>query len=157
MLVSGSCFCFCFVCFLFQDVVLFLLLFVLFFVVFRIRILDLFLLWIMFSCCFFCFWLPINKYLSKSGYCKKTKMKNAEKTDMFTRAVRTGVLTNRVFFLFCVSLNFACFAESTIKIGVSAKRSNTKNIKNVVFKKNLVQGYVKNWSNYVAQQNWTSF
>ena len=47
-------------------------------------------------------------------------MKNAEKTDILTRAVSTIVFTNSVFFLFCVSLNFAFLAENTIKLGVSA-------------------------------------
>ena len=40
------------------------------------------------------------------------------------------------FFLFCVSLNFAFFAENTITIGVSAKKTQTKNKK----------PSVKNWS-----------
>ena len=53
-------------------------------------------------------------------------MKNAEKKDILTRAVGTGVLTNSVFFLFCVSLNVACFAENTIKIGVSAQNKEKK-------------------------------
>ena len=39
------------------------------------------------------------------------------------------------FFLFCVSLNFACFAENTIKIGVSAKKKEKKTQKKT---KNLV-------------------
>ena len=43
-----------------------------------------------------------------------------KKTDILTRAVSTIVFTNSVCFLFGVSLNFACFAENTIKIGVSA-------------------------------------
>ena len=38
-----------------------------------------------------------------------------KKTDVLIRAVSTGVLTNSVFFLFGVSLDFACFAENTIK------------------------------------------
>ena len=42
-----------------------------------------------------------------------------QKTDILIRAVSTGVFTNSVFFVFCVSLNFAYFAENTIKIGVS--------------------------------------
>ena len=47
---------------------------------------------------------------------KTAKMKNAEKkTDILTRTVSTGVFTNSVFFLFCVSFNFAFFAENTIK------------------------------------------
>ena len=44
------------------------------------------------------------------------------------------------FFLFCVSLNFACFAENTIKIGVSAKRKRKKNTKQTK------KPSVKNWS-----------
>ena len=98
-------------------------------------------------------------YLSKNisqnfGHCKKTKMKNAEKKDILTRAVSTGVLANSVFFCFSFwcFFDFACFAESTIKIKVSAK--NTKKNKTVCSK--LVQGCVKNWSKYVAQENWTS-
>ena len=39
------------------------------------------------------------------------------------------------FFLFCVSLNFAFFAENTIKIGVSAKKKRKKTPKKT---KNLV-------------------
>ena len=58
---------------------------------------------------------------------KTAKMKNAEKkTDILTRAISTVVFTNSVFFLFCVSLNFACFAENTIKIGVPTKTKNNK-------------------------------
>ena len=51
-----------------------------------------------------------------------------QKKDILTRAISTSVLTNSVFFLFCVSLNFAFFAENTINIGVSAKKEN-KHIK----------------------------
>ena len=54
-------------------------------------------------------------------------MKNAEK-DTLTRAVSTIVFTKSFFFLFCVSLNFALFAENTIKIGVSTP-PKTKNNK----------------------------
>ena len=63
-------------------------------------------------------------------------MKNAQKKDILTRAVSTGVLTNSVLFSFCVSLNFAFFAENTIKLGVSAKKkkNNTKKPKNLVLK-----------------------
>ena len=53
-------------------------------------------------------------------------MKNAQKKDILTRAVSTGVLTNSVFFLFCVSLNFACFAENTIKFGGFSKKKKKK-------------------------------
>ena len=64
-------------------------------------------------------------------------MKNAEKKDILTRAVSTGVLTNSVFFLLCVSLNLACFAENTIKIGVSAKNKRKKHKKKLVLKTGL--------------------
>ena len=88
--------------------------------------------------CFCCFGIFVNfGYLSKNipqktGYCKKKKKANNEtcrnkKTDIFTRVVSTGVLTNSVFFLFGVSLKFACFAENTIKIWVSAKNPTKKN------------------------------
>ena len=75
-------------------------------------------------------------YLSK----KKTSLKNLDiakkarnekcrnKTDILTRAVSTGVLTNRVFFFFCGSSKFAFFAENIIKIGVSAKTGNKKKV-----------------------------
>ena len=53
---------------------------------------------------------------------KTAKIKNAENKDIWTRAVSTIVFTNSVFF--CVSFNFAFFAENTIQIGVSAKQKN---------------------------------
>ena len=111
---------------------------------------DLFLLCILSSsCCCFCFccfgvlyyfdfWLS-KISLKNLEIAKQANMKNAEKKDTGTRAVSTGVLTNSVFFPFCVSLIFACFAENTIKIGVSAKRKRTKTQKNKI-------PNVKNWS-----------
>ena len=57
---------------------------------------------------------------------KTAKMKNSEKTDILTRTFSTGVFTNSVFFVFCVSVNFAFLAENTIKIGVSAPPPNKK-------------------------------
>ena len=57
---------------------------------------------------------------------KTTKMRNAEKTDILTRTVSTGVFTNNVF---CVSFNFASFAENTIRIGVSAKKQKMLKLK----------------------------
>ena len=78
---------------------------------------DLFLLCILFyfSCCFWFLLLSYFVffefgYLSKNisekiGNCKKNpKMKNAQKKDILTRAVTTGVLTNSVFFFFLVFL-----------------------------------------------------
>ena len=62
-----------------------------------------------------------------------------KKTDILTRAVSTVVFTNSVFFLFCVSLIFACFAENTIKIGVSAPPPPKK-------KKKKQNSKVKKWS-----------
>ena len=48
---------------------------------------------------------------------KTAKINNAEikKTDILTRTIRTGVFTNSVIILFCVSLNFAFFAENKAK------------------------------------------
>ena len=120
---------------------------------FWIIMFDLFLLCVLFSssCCFWflllsyfvIFWILATYQktsLKKLEIAKKTKMKNAQKKDILTRAVSTGVLTNSVFFLFCVSLNFAFFAENTIKIGVSANKKKKKNTK-----KNKKPS-VKNWS-----------
>ena len=56
---------------------------------------------------------------------KTAKMKNAEKADVLTRAVSTVVFTNSVVF-FCVSFNFAFFAENTIKYGFQQKKQNSK-------------------------------
>ena len=85
-------------------------------------------------CCFgICnFW--IFGYLSKTSLkqleiAKRNKMKNAEKKDTGTRAVSTGVLTNSVFF--CVSLNFAFFAENTIKRGFSKTKEKHKKQKSL--------------------------
>ena len=57
---------------------------------------------------------------------KTAKTKMQKKTDILTRTVSTGVFTNSVFFVFCVSFNFACFAENTIKVGVSAQKKTKK-------------------------------
>ena len=120
-------------------------------VLFWIIMFDFFLLCILFSCCccfflflllwyfvIFDFWLPIKKHLWKFGNCKKKKMKNAEKWTFWQEQLAQVCSQIVSFFLFCVSLNFACFAENTIKIGVSAKKfkKHTKN-------KNPS---VKNWS-----------
>ena len=67
---------------------------------------------------------------------KNPKMKNAQKKDILTRAVSTGVLTNSVFFSFLCFFNFSFFAENTIKIGVSAKKKKKKKHKKKT--KNLV-------------------
>ena len=70
-----------------------------------------FFLFLVFVAFIFCIFLNFG-YLSKTSLkkmeiAKNPKMKNAQKKDNLTRAVSTGVFTNRVFFLFCVSLNFA--------------------------------------------------
>ena len=67
------------------------------------------------------------KNIQKMEIEKTAKMKNAEQTDILTRAVSTIVFIHSVFFLFCVSLNFACFAENTIKIGFSTPKTTKKN------------------------------
>ena len=62
-------------------------------------------------------------------------MKNAEKTDTLTRAVRTVVFTNSVFFFFCVSLNFAFLLKTLQNRGFSQKTEK----KNKFYKLKLVQ------------------
>ena len=49
-----------------------------------------------------------------------------QKNGHLTKTVSTGVFTNSVFFLLCVSFNFAWFAENTTKIGVSTKNLKLK-------------------------------
>ena len=53
-------------------------------------------------------------------------MINAQKKDILTRAISTGVLTNNVFYFFLCFFKFCMFAENTIKIGVSAKKKEKK-------------------------------
>ena len=60
-------------------------------------------------------------------------MKNAQKKDILPRAVSTGVLTNSVFFVFCVSLNFV-FSLKNIKIGFQPKKEKHKKTKNLALK-----------------------
>ena len=66
---------------------------------------------------------------------KTAKMKNAEKTDILTRAVSTVVFTNSAFFSFLCFFNFCIFAENTIKIGGSAPPPKPKNKNNKILKK----------------------
>ena len=115
---------------------------------------DLFLLCILFSssCCFWFLLLSYFVYFLNFGYLSKTSLKNWQiakknkksknekctKKDILTRAVCTGVLTNSVFFSFCVSLNFAIFAENTINIGRCFQQQKKKKKKHKKKTKNLV-------------------
>ena len=64
------------------------------------------------------------------------KMKNAQKKDILTRAVSTGVLTNSVFFSFLCFFKFCIFCWKHYKIGVSAQKKKEKKHKKKT--KNLV-------------------
>ena len=90
----------------------------------------------MFSCC--CFFVAFVVLFLNVGYLSKTslknleipstpKMKNAEnKTDILTRTISTGALTNSVLCVF----KFRMFADNTINIEVLApKQTNKKNKK----------------------------
>ena len=122
-------------------------------VLFWIIILDLFcfasFLMLLFSCCFGTF--KVLAYLSKTSLSKnwilqKAKMKHAEqKTDIFTRAVRTGVLTNSVFFFFFSSLCFFKFYMLCWKI--YKHRGCSKNQQKQAQNKCCV----KNWSKVVLK------
>ena len=59
---------------------------------------------------------------------KTTKMKNAEKKKRTFWQEQLAQVCSQIvsFFRFCVSLNFAFFAEDTIKIGVSTKKTTKK-------------------------------
>ena len=117
-----------------------------------------------FFCCFvlnlvfFCFFIPPKKRPPKKPDTAKTqKSKNAEKPDK--KKVSAIVFTNSVLKFFGVGLKISFFAESTIKIVVSASFQTGKNTPKLakMLSQNLVQGCVKTWSKYVAQQNWTKF
>ena len=114
-------FCSCFVCFLFQDAILFCVMLAILFC-FQWQYYICFCILISCCCCGCCccccccfcfccfdilllFWIlaAYQKHLSKIDIPKDPKMENAAKTDILTRAVSTSVFTNSVFFLFlCV-------------------------------------------------------
>ena len=120
---------------------------------FWIIMFDLFLLCILFSssCCFlvfvafiFCIFWILATYqktsLKKLEIAKNPKMKNAQKKDILTRAVSTGVLTNSVFFSFLRFFKFCIFCWKHYKNrGFSPKKKKQKHKKNK-------QPSVKNWS-----------
>ena len=70
---------------------------------------------------------------------KTTKIKNAEKKKRTVWQEQLAQVCSQIVsvFAFCVSFNFAFFAENTIKIGVSAKKKEKKKKQN---------SKVKNWS-----------
>ena len=92
------------------------------------------------SCCFgilLFFWIlaTCQKHHSKIWKFRKPQNETRRrKTDILTRAVSTGVFTNSVFFLFCVSSHFACFAVNAIKIVVSTKEQQKTNKQKDKFK-----------------------
>ena len=49
-----------------------------------------------------------------------------KKTDILTEQLAQVCSQIVSFLVFCVSFNFACFAENTIKIGVSAPQKTKK-------------------------------
>ena len=111
--------------------------------IFALYLVFFFLLFLAFVAFIFCNFLNLG-YLSKNisetlEIAKNTKMKNAQKRTFWQEQLAQMCSQIVSFFLFCVSLNFAFFAENTIKIGVSAKKKkkNTKKTK---------KPSVKNWS-----------
>ena len=96
-------FSFCFVCFFFQDVICLESLYYILFG-FASCLLVVVFLFSALIYCFLCFLATYQKTSLKHMEIPKTpKMRNAEKTDILTRAVSTVVFTNRVFCLFCVA------------------------------------------------------
>ena len=120
---------FCFVCFFFQAVLLFFFFF--FFCllsgcflnhnlrfVFALHLVFLLLVFFVFVAFIFCYFLNFGN-LSKTSLKnmeipKTAKIKNAEKTDILTRTVSTGVFTNSVFFSFFVFLSILHFLLKTL-------------------------------------------
>ena len=89
-----------------------------------------FFVFVAFIFCYFLNFGNLSKNISEiNGNWKNSKHEKCrkKKTDILTRTVSTGVFTNSVFFfLFCVSLIFAFFAENTKNIGVSAPAQKIK-------------------------------
>ena len=121
--LSVSHFCIWFLLFLF---VLFVFSFKLFFC-FCLSACCLVLFWIIifvaFIFCFFSFWKPIKNISENMEIPKTAKMKNAEKERTFWQEQLAQVCSQIMSFFLCVSFNFACFAENTIKIGVSTQNN----------------------------------
>ena len=121
-------FYFCLVCFLVQDVMLFFFFcllssFVLnhhVWFIFALYLVFFFLLVLVFVAFLFCNFLNFG-YLSTNiseniGNCKKKQKWKMHKKKIFWQEQSAQVCSQIVFFfLFCVSLNFALFAENTIK------------------------------------------
>ena len=157
-------FSFCFACFFFQAVLLFL--FFLFCLlsgcflnhnlrfVFALHLVFLLLLFFVFVAFIFVLFGILETYqntsLKNMEIPKTAKIKNAEKKKRTFWQEQLAQVCSQIvsFCCFCVSFNFACFAENTIKIGVSPPPPP---------KKKQIQVKVKNWSKHVAQHNWTSF
>ena len=129
----------CFDCFLFQDVPLCVCVCACVaaccLALFWITILDLLLLCILFSCCWFSFVFCFGMfYLLIFGYQSKTSLDKLEiwnppkwkmqrkKKNFLTRAISTGVFTNSVFFFFAC-LQIVHFCWSTIEIEASSPRN----------------------------------
>ena len=172
-----------FLCFMFLFLFVFLVLFlsslknsfvlfcfcVVVFFVTRLSGLLVCILWSFFLFCFLVvlFWILsffVFSFLSKKRPPKKPdtaktqKSKNAEKKDSEKKNIAI-VFTNSVLQFFGVGLKFSFFAENTIKIVVLVHFKTGENTQKLqkLLSQNLVQGWVKTWSKYVAQQNWTRF
>ena len=92
----------------------------------------------------------------KTEHSKNPKMQNAEKTEKSVSAV---VFTDSVLNFLGWASKFHFLAENTIKVVVSASFQTSKNTPKLakMLSQNLVQGWVKTWSKYVAQHNCTKF
>ena len=138
-------FSFCFLCFLLGSRFYFVVLFVsaCCLVLFWIIMFDFLLFSILFSCCCCCFlflllsyfaifenWQPIKKHVRNIWMLQKSqKWKMHKKRTFWQKQLAQKCSQIVSFFLFCVSLNFAFFAENTIKIGVSAPQKRKKHKK----------------------------
>ena len=82
-----------------------------------------------------------------------------QKNQTKKKSVSAVVFTDSVLKFFGVGLKISFLAENTIKIVVSASFQTGKNSQKLakMWSQKLVQGCVKTWSKYVAQQNWTKF
>ena len=115
------------------------------------------LFWILSFFC--CFHSSQKRTPQKTGHSKNPKKQKCRKTRQIKKSVSAVVFTDSVLKFFGVGLKIEFLAENTIKIVVSASFQTGKNTQKLakMLSQNLVQGWVKTWSKYVAQQNWTKF
>ena len=161
--------CSCVVSFQFKELICIILFLCCCFFVTRLSGLIVCILWSFFLFCFllfcfeFCLFLFFHSSQKKDPPKNRTQQKPKEakmqKNHTAKKKLAQLCSQNSVLQFFGVGLKFSFLAENTIKIVVSVHFKTGKHTQKLakMLSRNLVQGCVKTWSKYVAQQNWTKF